>query len=59
MRGTPGIDIGPAPAASTLENSVPVKSLKGQGGGVQRGKAGRLPHCGLESGTIGKSLDEE
>lgn len=59
MCGTPGIDIGSAPAASKFENSVPVKSLKGRGAGGQRGKAGRLPHCGLESETIGKSLDEE
>ena len=28
MRGTPGIDIGPAPTASTFGNSVPVKKKK-------------------------------
>lgn len=40
MRGTPGIDIGPAPTASTYGNSVSVKSpSRGRGPGKESGLA--------------------
>ena len=58
MRGSPGVDIGPVPTASCLHiwKFGPCEKLKKKS---RRGKAGWLPHRGLESGAIGKSLDEE